>query len=231
MLRKQDEQIHKTVQVTGMESAVAEAVFDIVRNVLAEAAKLPAKGEHRLFPNGVGLLEVQATVEVPKFTVSARIADVQYTSPPKPTYRAVRILGVADDIFAYCLQLDSSDDPVMTDCNAFVKKVGTRFSVPIPDKDADGIVDSFNDIPFTKTTMDPAMAMSWANDGLVVAGMKLAQLNPKYGTKYKNGHVTIVHATADPNHPGVSNGLVGRLRESGTRQLVDQTVFSGCGLR
>jgi hypothetical protein len=113
----------------------------------------------------------------------------------------MRILGISDDILAYCLSLDSSDDPVMTDCNAFVKKVGSQFGVTIPDKNADGIVDSFNGPPFSKTTMDPATAMTWANDGLVLAGMKLDELNPKYGTKYKNGHVAITHATSDPAHP------------------------------
>jgi hypothetical protein len=82
-----------------------------------------------------------------------------------------------------------------------VKKVAGNFGVTIDaGLDADGIVGSFGSAPFTKTTTDPATAMSWANDGLVVGGMTKAQLN-KYGP-HKNGHVSIVHNTADSAHPG-----------------------------
>jgi hypothetical protein len=89
----------------------------------------------------------------------------------------------------------------MTDCNAFVRKVAANFGVTIDSSlDADGIVGSFGSAPFTKTTMDPATAMSWANDGLVVAGMTKAELN-KYGP-HSNGHVAIIHNAPDTAHPG-----------------------------
>jgi hypothetical protein len=110
--------------------------------------------------------------------------------------------AIAANILNYCVSLDTNDDPVMKDCNAFVKNVTGNFGVTIdPSLDADGIVDSFTSAPFTKTTMDPSAAISWANDGLVVAGMKRAELDGTYGN-YSHGHVAIVHNIADPNHPG-----------------------------
>jgi hypothetical protein len=140
----------------------------------------------------VGLVVVVSTAGMPK--IFSYLEDI---SPP-----AIRSESISDDILNYCVSLDKAEDPVMTDCNAFVKKVGSRFGVSIPDLDADGIVGSFDSSPFTKTTKDPATAMSWAKEGLVVAGMTKSELNPKYGTKYKNGHVAIVHGTEDPDHPG-----------------------------
>jgi hypothetical protein len=197
------------------ETELRVAVLEIVQKVLKDASD-GGGGRNRLFPNGVGLVEVQATLDLPKFTLSARIADVQYPpSGPKPAglFEAVgpKILAVADDILTYCISLDNNNDPVMKDCNAFVKKVGKQFGVPIPDTNADGIVDAMNAAPFSKTTMDPAEAMGWAANGLVVAGMKLSELNPKYGTKYTNGHVAIVHATEDSAHPGFPMASWGRL--------------------
>jgi hypothetical protein len=128
-------------------------------------------------------------------------------------------LAIADDILSYCVSLDNANDPVMTDCNAFVKKVGSHFGVAIPDVNADGIVDAFNAAPFSKTTTDPAIAMGWANDGLVVSGMKMTDLNPAYGTQYQNGHVAIGHATEDSVHHGfpmASWGTLGGRGQSNT---------------
>lgn len=196
------------------EADLRAAILDIVQKLLSDTST--AGDRNRLFPNGIGLVEVQASLDLPKFTLSARIADVQYpAAPPKPVglFEAVtpRVLTVADDILAYCVSLDQNDDPVMKDCNAFVKRIGAKFGVAIPDTNADGIVDAMGGPPFSKTTMDPSEAMRWASGGLVVAGMKLSELNPAYGTKYKNGHVAIVHATADPSHPGFPMASWGRL--------------------
>jgi hypothetical protein len=107
--------------------------------------------------------------------------------------------------------------PVMVDCNAFVKKVASNFGVTIdPSLDADGIVNSFGSSPLTQTTMDPATAMSWSSGGLVVAGMRKADLDPTYGS-YSHGHVAIVHNVADPNHPGFPMASWGKLGAPGTR--------------
>lgn len=119
-------------------------------------------------------------------------------------------MAIATDILEYCVGLDSNDDPVMTDCNAFVKKVAGNFGVTIdPGLDADGITGAFGSAPFTKATTDPAVAMSWANDGLVVAGMTKSDLD-NYGP-HSHGHVAIAHNTADANHPGFSMASWGSL--------------------
>jgi hypothetical protein len=125
---------------------------------------------------------------------------------------------IGTQILNYCVALDRANDPVMNDCNAFVKKVAGRFGVPInPNFDADEIVEAFPATPFTKTTTDPATAMLWANDGLVVAGMTLSQLeaNPSYGS-HTNGHVAIVHPAADTAHPGFPMASWGVLGSRGT---------------
>ena len=62
--------------------------------------------------------------------------------------------------------------------------------------------------------MDPATALAWASDGLVVAGMKKSDLDGHYGT-YHNGHVAIVHNAADPNHPGYPMASWGTLGARG----------------
>jgi hypothetical protein len=199
------------------ESELASAVLGIVEKILHDASG--DGGRARLFPNGIGLIEVQATLDLPKFTLSARIADVQYPAlPPKPVARlefaAPQILTVGDDILAYCVSLDQNNDPVMTDCNGFVKSVGNKFGVAIPDTNADGIVDALNGPPFSKTTMDPTEAMQWAGSGLVVAGMKQGELDPAYGS-YTNGHVAIVHASADQAHPRFPMASWGKLHGRG----------------
>lgn len=121
-------------------------------------------------------------------------------------------MSVGDDILNYCQSLDSNNDPVMGDCNAFVKKVAGQFGVTIdPSLNADGIVGSFSGAPFTKATMDPSTAMSWAGDGFVIAGMTKSELNASYGP-HSNGHVAVVHSIADSNHqnfPMASWGVLG----------------------
>src|SRR5262249_35092180 len=152
----------------------------------------------------IGLIDITASIEPRKISFAAKIVDAKSSfQPAAPQHFTVPLAAAIDaDILQYCISLDDDDDPAMTDCNAFVRKVGSHFNVPIPDLNADGIVDAFNASPFTKTTKNPSLAMSWAKDGLVVAGMKRSELNPAYGTHYKNGHVAIVHSSADPNHPG-----------------------------
>lgn len=175
--------------------------------LMAIAQKLTGAGSTNApaqFPHGIGTIEINATVEPQKITFSLKITDAtgRLGSALVATPRDTVPSPVATNILNYCVSLDTSDDPVMTDCNAFVKKVAGNFGVTISaDLDADGIVDSFSSAPFTKTTMDPATAISWANDGLVVAGMKKAELDGTYGS-YSHGHVAIVHNLADPNHPG-----------------------------
>ena len=120
--------IEKSGRVAGGqdETELSAAVLDIIRKILTES--LSADGKDRLFPNGIGLVELGTTLDLSKFTLSARIADVQYHSAPaKPMghfeLHALKALLSADDVLAYCEMLDSTSDPVMTDCNAFVKKV------------------------------------------------------------------------------------------------------------
>lgn len=108
-----------------------------------------------------------------------------------------------------------ADNPVMKDCYQFVKKVAAQFGVTIgANLDADGIVNSFSSPPFTKTTMDPATAISWANDGFVVAGMKKAELDDT-DRPHSNGHVAIVHNQSDPNHEGLPMASSGTLGSRG----------------
>jgi hypothetical protein len=172
------------------------------------------------FPHGIGNIEITATLEPQKISFSLKIADAigKPTSPLTTGFTKAASSSTAADILNYCVSLDTSNDPVMTDCNAFVKKVAANFGVTIDASlDADGIVGSFGSTPFTKTTMDPAIAMSWANDGLVVAGMTKAELNG-FGP-HSNGHVAIVHNTADTAHPGfpmASWGSLGGRGQSNT---------------
>jgi hypothetical protein len=196
----------------GVESEFATALLQTVQKIISNTTDQAARPV--LFPHGVGTFEMTASVEPEKITFSIKIADAA-TKPlisvlPRAALE-ISVKAIADDILSYCVSLDTADDPVMKDCNAFVKKVGSHFGVTIPDLDADGIVDSFPSAPFRKTTMDPATAMSWAKDGLVLAGMKKSELNPAYGTKYDHGHVAIVHAMEDTAHPGYRMASCGSL--------------------
>ncbi len=133
--------------------------------------------------------------------------------------------SISADILNYCLSLDRANDPVMRDCNAFVKKVAGKFGVPIdPGLDADEIVDAFPAAPFTKTTTNPVTAMLWAKDGLVVAGMTLAELDAGYGT-HTNGHVAIVHPAADPDHSGFPMASWGVLGGQGKSNVSIRWTF------
>jgi hypothetical protein len=188
----------RSVGLAGSEGEFAKALLAIAQKLTGgegSSARTP-------FPHGIGSIEVTATVEPQKIQFSLKIADAggrPVSSFTELTEAASR--SIAADILNYCVSLDNNDDPVMTDCNAFVKNVAGNFGVTIDaGLDADGIVGSFGSGPFTKTTTDPATAMSWANDGLVVGGMTKAELN-KYGP-HTNGHVSIVHNTADSAHPG-----------------------------
>jgi hypothetical protein len=193
------DQNHDEVGLGGTEGEFA-------KNLLAIAHKLTG-GEgtsaRTPFPHGIGSIEVTATVEPQKIQFSLKITDAagKPVSPLAAKLLEAASTSVAGDILNFCISLDTNDDPVMTDCNAFVKKVAGNFGVIIDASlDADGIVGSFGSAPFTKTTTDPATAMSWANDGLVVAGMKKEELNA-YGP-HSNGHVAIIHNIADSAHPG-----------------------------
>lgn len=188
------------VGLRGTESDFAKALLSIAQTLTGAGMA----GVQAPFPHGIGTIEINASVEPQKITFSLKITDAtgKLASALATETLDTTTSSVPPDILNYCVSLDSNDDPVMTDCNAFVKKVAGHFGVTIdPGLDADGIVDSFSSAPFTKTTMDPATALSWANGGLVVAGMKKAELDGVYGS-YSDGHVAIAHNIADPNHPG-----------------------------
>jgi hypothetical protein len=203
--------------LTGTESEFAKALLQIAQSLTGTGTSLAPPP----FPHGIGSVEVSASIEPQKITFSLKITDA--TGKPAPTVAMTTTdagrASVADQILNYCVSLDTNHDPVMKDCNAFVKKVAGKFGVTIgPDLDADGIVESFSGSPFTKTTMDPATAISWAKDGLVVAGMKKAELDGTYGS-HSHGHVAIVHSLEDPNHSGfpmASWGTLGGVGKSNT---------------
>jgi hypothetical protein len=190
---------NRLVGLAGTEGEFAKSLLAIAQKLTGgegASARTP-------FPHGIGSIELTATVEPQKIQFSLKIVDAagKPVSPFTAELTETAFGSTAADILTYCVSLDTNDDPAMTDCNAFVKKVASKFGVTVDASlDADGIVDSFGSAPFTKTTMDPAAAMSWANDGLVVAGMKKAELS-NY-SPHKNGHVSIVHSTADSAHPG-----------------------------
>jgi hypothetical protein len=187
----------KSSRTTTRQSSIASDVGEAVDQALTKIAKSRSEGWN-LFPFGITKLNVE--IKLPGDTgFSLLLQGPDQVNAPKSLFRMKLI---ADDILDICVALDQNNDPVMGDCNAFVKKVGTAVGVAIPDLDADGIVNAFNVAPFSKTTMNPVEAMAWAKDGLVIAGMTKADLNPAYGTKYKNGHVAVVHSIEDPAHPG-----------------------------
>lgn len=199
------------------ENQFAADLLAIVQSILDNSSRGALKDTPLLFPNGISSLDMSADIEPTRISLSVKIT----SGPPRSNAAIARAmadlspLSIADDILTYCISLAAAGDPVMADCNKFVKKVGAQFGVAIPDLDADGIIDSFNASPFTQTTMDPAVAMSWAQNGLVIAGMKLSDLNPTYGTQYDHGHVAVVHAAADPLHPGFPMASWGRLGGGG----------------
>ena len=188
----------KSSGTTASHAPIASDVGDAVDQALAKIAERRRAGLN-LFPFGITKLNLE--VKLPG--TSGFSLSLEGPDRPSAGNTLLRVRLIPDDILDFCVALDQNNDPVMSDCNAFVKKVGANFGVAIPDLDADGIVNSFNAAPFSKTTMDPAEAMTWAKDGLVIAGMTKADLNPTYGTKYKNGHVAVVHSIEDPAHPGL----------------------------
>jgi hypothetical protein len=199
---------------TGQPSGLAGAEAEFSKALLATMQKLTAvqsAGSPGAFPHGIGTIEIAATIEPLKISFSLKITDAVGRPALAPAARRL-VDSTPDRILNYCVSLDTGNDAVMRDCNAFVKKVAGNFGVTIAaTADADKIVDAFANAPFTKTTMDPSVAMAWANDGLVVAGMKKSELDGHYGT-YSHGHVAIVHNTADPNHtdfPMASWGTIG----------------------
>jgi hypothetical protein len=191
---------NQSVGLTGTEGEFVKALLAIAQKLTdAQRTGVPAP-----FPHGIGTVEIAATVEPLRISFSLKITDADGRPASAPAARPLDAASssIAATILTYCVALDTNDDPVMKDCNAFVKNVAGNFGVTIDATlDADGIVDSFTNAPFTKTTMDPSAAISWANEGLVVAGMKRAELDGAYGS-YSHGHVAIVHDIADPNHPG-----------------------------
>jgi hypothetical protein len=108
----------------------------------------------------------------------------------------------AEEVAEYCVELDRHNDPVMSDCSEFVRKVATRLGIRLPKVSADTMVNSFANLPFAKRTNDPTQAIEWANDGFVLAGMTVDQLSPRYGLKYHSGHLAVVHPRSDARHPG-----------------------------
>jgi hypothetical protein len=135
----------------------------------------------------------------------------------------------AADILNYCVDLDTNNDPALGDCNAFLKKVAQHFGVqtgPIDDLNADGIVSAFSAAPFTKKTQDPILAMSWAHDAFVVAGMKSAELQP-YNTAdnlHPDGHVAIVHDHPDSDDPNHTTDPAASWGQKGGRGDTDTTI-------
>jgi hypothetical protein len=198
--------------LTGTEAEVSRALLGIMERLTSGQSA----GVRSTFPHGIGTIDISATVEPAKISLSLKITDAAGKLAPLAD-RFVDTTGY--QILKYCVSLDEADDDVMTDCNAFVKKVAGNFGVTIDaTADADKIVDSFGSAPFTKTTMDPKVAMGWAKDGLVVAGMKQSELDPRYGT-YTHGHVAIVHNAEDQVHKGfpmASWGTIGGRGQSNT---------------
>jgi hypothetical protein len=190
----------KDVVLSDTESEFAKTLLNLARKLTEESKD----GTPPPFPNGIGSVEIDASIEPLKITLSFKITDTasKFGAMFVPRNLNVVTRSIGSDVLSFCVSLDSNDDPVMSDCNAFVKKVASKFGVTVASNlSADGIVDSFSSSPFTKVTTDPATAMSWANDGLVVAGMRKAELDPTYGT-YPNGHVAIVNNVPDTAHPG-----------------------------
>lgn len=189
---------HQPVGLMGTEGEFAKALLAFAQKLTGgedASARTP-------FPHGIGSIEVTATIEPQKIQFSLRISDANEKVGAPFMAQRMRAASstIAANILNYCVSLDTNDDAVMADCNAYVKKVAGNFGVAIDSNlDADGIVDSFGSAPFTKTTRDSATAMSWANDGLVVGGMRKAELNAY--SPHSHGHVAIVHNTADPSHP------------------------------
>jgi hypothetical protein len=194
---------HTMMARLGQSPSLSGAEAEFSRALLAIMQKLTSvsgTGVPSAFPHGIGTIDISATVEPAKISLSLKITDAAGKLASPLVSRLTETTG--DQILKYCVSLDEADDDVMTDCNAFVKKVAGNFGVTIDaTADADKIVDSFGGAPFTKTTKDPKVAMGWAKDGLVVAGMKQSELDPDYGT-YTHGHVAIVHNAEDQVHKG-----------------------------
>jgi hypothetical protein len=199
--------------LSGVEAEFSRALLAIMQKLTS----VPRTGVPSAFPHGIGTIDISATVEPAKISLSLKIMDAAGKLGSPLVSRFTDTTG--DQILKYCVSLDEADDDVMTDCNAFVKKVASNFGVTIEaTADADKIVDSFGGAPFTKTTMDPKVAMGWAKDGLVVAGMKQSELDGHYG-KYEHGHVAIVHNAEDQVHKGfpmASWGTIGGRGQSNT---------------
>jgi len=212
------------------EFGIDDVGSDFARALMAIAQTLTGGRDaagSTLFPPGFGNIEMTATIERQKISFSLAITGAATGAPASPlaeAFVASEQVSIAADILNYCVSLDSSDDAVMTDCNAFVKKVAANFGVSIDsDLDADGIVASFGSAPFTKQTTDPATAMSWAGDGLVVAGMTRAMLNG-YGP-HTHGHVAIVHSNPDPAHPRFPMASWGSLGGRGKSNVTIRQSF------
>jgi hypothetical protein len=192
----------------------AEAEFSrVLSAILQKLTTAQSTGTPCAFPHGIGTIEIAATIEPSKISLSLKMADA---TKPALVQVAKRLDGsIADKILNYCISLDTAGDPAMNDCNAFVKKIAGNFGVTIDaTADADKIVASFTGAPFTKTTRDPSTAILWANDGLVVAGMKQAELN-QYGP-HSHGHLAIVHNTVDPSHTDFPMASWGSIDGGGT---------------
>jgi hypothetical protein len=199
-------------RLAGTEAEFSRALLAIVQKLTS----VQDAGVQSAFPHGIGTIDISASVEPAKISLSLKITD----AVGKLTRVADQFVDTTgDQILKYCVSLDEADDDVMTDCNAFVKKVAGNFGVTIDaTADADKIVGSFGSAPFTKTTMDPKVAMGWAKDGLVVAGMKKSELDGHYGS-YTHGHVAIVHNSEDQVHKGfpmASWGTIGGRGQSNT---------------
>lgn len=216
-----EEQYLNDASLRDVESEFAKTLLSIAQKLTGTSRD----GTPVPFPNGIGDIELNASVEPQKISFSLKVTDAGRKLSAISRTKTVDLASssIGSDILNYCISLDTNDDPVMHDCNAFVKKVAKQFGVTIDDGlDADGIVNSFGNAPFTKISMDPATAMLWANDGLVVAGMRKSDLDPTYGT-YSHGHVAIVHNIADQNHPGFPMASWGTLGQ-GLRGKSDTSI-------
>jgi hypothetical protein len=205
--------------LTGTEAEISRALLAIMQKLTSGQST----DVRSAFPHGIGTIDISAKVEPAKISLSLKITDAAGRLASPLVDRFIDTTG--DKILKYCVSLDDDDDAVMGDCNAFVKKVANNFGVTIDaTADADGIVDSFGSAPFTKTTMDPKVAMGWAKDGLVVAGMKKSELDGHYG-KYTHGHVAIAHNAEDQAHPGFPMASWGTIEGRGQSNTTIRQSF------
>ena len=82
------------------------------------------------------------------------------------------------------------------DCNAFVKAVASELRIPVPDKNANGILQTIRQGGIWVPVGSPIEALRWAREGyFVLAGLRSDEMPGE-----SNGHVAIVSPA--PMHKG-----------------------------